>query len=52
MVKKAVAELTDEEAIRRLFPKRVVEEAKREAEKAERQAPEPTKRPAKSAGSV
>ena len=50
MSQKRAEELTDEEAIRELFPKRVVKEARREIEKAEKRA-EPKKSPAKSAGS-
>jgi len=42
-------EMTDEEAMRELFPAKVVKEAKKEIEKAEKRAPDPAKRPEKSA---
>ena len=51
MSQKRAEELTDEEAIRELFPKRVVKEARREIEKADKRAEKAEKKPAKSAGS-
>jgi hypothetical protein len=40
--RKKAPELTTEEAMRKLFPKKVVDKAKREAEKSEKKPPKPS----------